>query len=1184
MANNTDKTKLQQDFETIRDERTTHANTARRIGNAFLSLLNYADIAANDKLSAVNDDTAHGLITFLKGIKISKLFSFDQNGNIITHTIASDDYSENNQRGFTIARNVDGSYRLCLSEIQAWGMAALGSLLVKGNTTIGGNTSIGGDTTMGGTVSSPDFASGFLSGKGWRIASVPTTNAAGETEQKATAELDNIIVRGTLRIFEMVVSQLLGENDNRIFSAMLEVDHYDPATGKVYLDTQEGKMLNPFRPDDCIMVQQYSGMPSADNKGYISKAYELIIDEVGSEGEGEKMLAWVTFHGFTSTIEDATPEALIQKRDTFVRVDNLTDPDRKGIIEMMTVGTDTPYIDIIHGLKTDPAGALKGRLGNLQGIIHPLFGALRGFGEYLQNLYATGDFILRRTGESIDTKIQMLQNQFATRFSQTSYEASEEQNYLHNGQFLQATGSTDDALLIDGWQIDEGEDAQFWVDANGMPVMVNRELTTSGNHKVQIDNCEGRNVLHIISSGISQANALIKQPGTHTEYTQPQADATDTTAASREVQDTLYIMARVYANTASRLTIGFSGCTEVSGKTNTLTIQTLQLAATGDWQTINLQGTWNGTGHFQLKADGNLLIEQVIITDEPLANLAKTVSTQIQQTATNIKLLGENISKVDGKTTQLGIDINAQDKSIRQYVDEKDEQNRQDTSSAITLTAEGINATVEEVKETANNNSSSIAKLQQTAKDITISVTEVETAAGTAQSTAEKAQASADNAQGAADKAQASADNAQGAADKAQSAADTAQADAEKANTSISKLQVSVNEISATVGKAATADDLMEVDTRLSGMMADQKKKFSSDIEILGNHIDDVDQEIRNDYATTITKVQQYSDSWSVAAGAFDKNGNLVQCSGETIDTHFANLFAQKIKTDDAGNITNISKSGLLVTDDKTELETKISTVDGKVVEKATISTMITDGISQATITANQIKLEGAVTANDYFKINTDGSMEAKSGKIGCLTINSDGTIVEDGMKISNNGMLFYHVGTDAGYGPDNFWFKINTDSSFNPIAEIEGCNCPNGAMRIGTYRNGDYEYPCIPLVLSAGAGFHPALKIESGYIHDMRGDVFSFTSSVYMNDNDHDSGSTIFLNNTSAIKVYLPTDPMSGQYYRFIKNGSDVTFYGYGKNIALKGRTDLLSSYSNGTARAWIECIYDGEKWFINF
>ena len=41
MADQLNKDKLQQDFEQIRDERRKSANTAERIGNAFLSLLHF---------------------------------------------------------------------------------------------------------------------------------------------------------------------------------------------------------------------------------------------------------------------------------------------------------------------------------------------------------------------------------------------------------------------------------------------------------------------------------------------------------------------------------------------------------------------------------------------------------------------------------------------------------------------------------------------------------------------------------------------------------------------------------------------------------------------------------------------------------------------------------------------------------------------------------------------------------------------------------------------------------------------------------------------------------------------------------------------------------------------------------------------------------------------------------------
>lgn len=926
MAENKDINKIREAFEGIRDERVKHANTASRIGNAFLSLLDYASSADNDKLSAINDDTAHGLITFLKGIKIGNLFSFSKEGDIIAHSIATDDYSEAGQKGFCLATKENGGYKLCIEEILAWGLATVSALHVKGAARF--------DDTIG----SPDFVSGFLDGKGWRLANNPTTNAAGVQENKYNLELDNLIVRGTMRIFEMIVSQLLGENDNRIFTAMLEVDHYNPETGRVYLDTHEGRMYNPFRKDDYIMVQQYNGMPSTENNHYVTKRYELIVTEVGSEGSGEDMLAWVKFKNFTSSMEGATAEQLITKRDTFVRVDNLTDPDRKGIIQMMTVGSDTPYMDIIYGLKTDPDNALKGRLGNLRGITHPLFGALSGFGEFLQNLYATGDFVLRRTGESIDTKIQMLQNQFATRFAQTSYEATEENNYLHNGQFLTAIGYNDEQL-IDGWTIDDTDESQFWVDANGLPVMVNGAATVSGNHRVSIDNNEGRNMLHIQDSGVKQSNDLIRKPGTHKEYTQPSAekgeDGMNTTGDSyTEVQNTLYISARIYAKTAGTLTFGFEGCKAVEGKTNDLSAQSVSVPYSAEWQTVELNGKWNGTGDFVLRYTGDIYVALLTITDEPLDNLSKTVSTQILQTAKNIKLLGQNIDKVNGTTTQLGIELDAEKEAIRLYVDKRYGELNTTLSSRIEIEAGRIDL-INTWQDSTNEKISGIYT------DIDSITARVESVTNTANGT----------------------------------------------KAALAELKITVNDINTTVGKAATKDELNAAKDTLQGTMSDNYNALNSSVAEARRHADSVGSDIRNDYAPTISLVSQNADSWSSAVARFDANGKLKDTSYLITTADYNALMSERFNAD--GTLKN--KGGLLVTADYNALTTKIEGVDGKILSEATIKTMIANGISSATITADQINLNGVVTANSNFKINKDGSMEALAGKIAGMQISGDG-------------------------------------------------------------------------------------------------------------------------------------------------------------------------------------------------
>lgn len=796
------------------------------------------------------DDTAEGTITFEKvqkllgGLLVGEEFSFDKEGNIIAHSISSDGASEENGKGFTILQkdSLTNTYKLCIDEVIAYTVATVGKLFVNGN------------SRFGGELSSKQFISGFLGGLGWGIYNTPVTNAAGEQENKWTGEFDNVIVRGSLRVFEMIISQLLGENDNRIFTGMMEVDHYDAESGKVYLNTQDGKLYNPFRKNDIVMVQQYNGQPSEENDHYVTKTYELLITDAGcgSLDDGDKRLDWVTFTNFTTTMEGATAESLIKKKDTFVRVDNLSDSQRKGIIQMMTVGANTPYMDIIYGMKTDPNNALKGRLGNLKGIVHPILGELSGFGEFLNNLYAVGDFIIQRTGESVDSKLQMLENMFSSRFSQTSYELTNSDNYLENGQFLEQVRDDEDTI-ISCWTVDSTDESMFWADALGNPFMVNGMLSVSGNRKVSIDKVDGRQVLRLQNCGVKQLNAHIKQPGTHKEYSQPSGDTgknglKTTATGSTDVQDKLYISIRIFAKTAGTLTIGFEGCSSVSGKSNTLTAQNIAVPYSGDWTNIPLEGVWNGTGDFAIRYTGDCYIAIASITDKPLSEFSKSVSTQIKQTATNIQLLGENINKVDGTTTQLGLDLDAEKKSIRQYVNETDKANRTFTKSGIETAVGKVQTWVMELDYATNTTVST--KVEQLSDSIT--------------STVEKVDANSD---------------------------------------SITEIKQDIKTITQTVGNAATKEQLKANVDALNG-------SISSNLDAAKAYADGVGTDITDAYDSTITTVKQNSDSWSVAAGGFDANGKLKSSAGAVLTTDFAGLFVKQV---DAKGLVNTSQMNVAI-------------------------------------------------------------------------------------------------------------------------------------------------------------------------------------------------------------------------------------------------------------------------------
>lgn len=943
MAVEYDKNDLQTKFEGIRDERRLQANTAYRIGTAFLSLLHFASDEMHTTieellkkiegkyLSKVKDDEAAGLITFLRGLRVGAGYKFDESGNILADSIDAN------------------------------------------------NLNVGGNSVFAGDLCSPDFVAGFLTGKGWRLKNEPVENAAGVLENKYNLELDNLIVRGSMRIFEMIISQLLGENDNRIFSAMMEVDHFDAESGRVYLDTKEGRMYNSFRKGDYIMVQQYNGLPSEENDHYVTKNYELLVKEVGTEGEGEDRLAWVTFENFTSSMAGATPEKLIKKRDTFVRVDNVSDTDRKGIIQVMTVGSDTPYIDIVQGLKTNPDSALKGRIGNLKGIRHPVLGQLKGFGEYLNNLYAVGEFVLSRTGESIDTKFQVLENMFSSRFSKTSYELTNEKNYLENGQFLEQITDSENKIIA-GWDIDTTDESVFWFDASGLPVMVNGNPTASGNRKVSLEKVDGRQILRVQNCGIRQKNALIRQPGTHKEYVageKSSAELPPTEAGYTDVQDKLYISVRIYAKTAGKLTIGFADCEEVRGKQNTLQQRTVNVAYSGAWKTIPIEGVWNGTGDFVIQYTGDCYLAIASLTDEPLSELSKTVSTQIVQTANNIKLLGENIDTVNKKAVKVGIELDAEKGEIRQYVDQKDKKNREDTSSLIVQTSSSITSSVDKKLKDQYNTvtseySSSISQTaegirqwvgrQDYAKNTTVS-SSIEQLSGRITSTVEMVNAN---------------------------------------TSSITQIQHDIESITLTVGKAATQDQLKaNVET------------LNKSISSARSHADEVGSGIRSDYASTITTVKQNSSSWSVAAGGFDANGKLLASAGAVLYKEFAGLFS-----------TAFTNKGGVV---KSEISSFIT--------KDTAGNMI----SNATIQADKINLTGhcmnfsggqITITTPNFKLDSTGSIWCQNGTFSGTVagvhgsfktldcVDSNGNVVGNIQFGSDGRMWFsgdmYHQGYDS--------------------------------------------------------------------------------------------------------------------------------------------------------------------------
>lgn len=92
-------------------------------------------------LAKDKDDTAAGLITFLKGLRLGKSTKYyiDADGNVTINLLNSADYDDAMQSGFGFYKRKDGKYGLNVTDLSVWGKAYFNNLTIRELTYIGGN-------------------------------------------------------------------------------------------------------------------------------------------------------------------------------------------------------------------------------------------------------------------------------------------------------------------------------------------------------------------------------------------------------------------------------------------------------------------------------------------------------------------------------------------------------------------------------------------------------------------------------------------------------------------------------------------------------------------------------------------------------------------------------------------------------------------------------------------------------------------------------------------------------------------------------------------------------------------------------------------------------------------------------------------------------------------------------------
>lgn len=236
--------------------------------------------------------------------------------------------------------------------------------------------------------------------------------------------------------------------------------------------------------------------------------------------------------------------------------------------------------------------------------------------------------------------------------------------------------------------------------------------------------------------------------------------------------------------------------------------------------------------------------------------------------------------------------------------------------------------------------------------------------------------------------------------------------------------------------------------------------EYKSGVDGLTQNLSHVQTDLKNNYSTTVAMnaaIKAEIDGFSSKVSKTYATGSDVKQKLKTVDATaqgYADAAKQaaidtaKASTDEllksyatvkqmqsaidqkADSITSAVSSTYATKASVTSLETWKKEASQKITDSAIISTVssssawnkkadkaflisqINQSAERVSISASKIKLEGVVTANNYFRINTDGSMEVEHGYVGDWEI-KNGNLSANGIIMDASGG-FLQFGTDT--------------------------------------------------------------------------------------------------------------------------------------------------------------------------
>lgn len=302
-----------------------------------------------------------------------------------------------------------------------------------------------------------------------------------------------------------------------------------------------------------------------------------------------------------------------------------------------------------------------------------------------------------------------------------------------------------------------------------------------------------------------------------------------------------------------------------------------------------------------------------------------------------------------------------------------------------------------------------------------------------------------------------------------------------------SEFQQTARGLSATISSnKQDADGSIE---NITNKLEATSSSLSSTIEANKKDADGNFEKLKTEFKQTTDGITS-----TVEKNKTDADGKLEKLSAAvTLNANQIEIANSRFNAD--GTLKN--KSGLMTTDDKATLATR-EYVDGKVVNEATITTMINKGISSATIKADQIRFTGTTTVfesgeiiirsnglnlDQYGNATFNGEIHATSGwfgnpgnnikiatdetgAVGLSPTNTTGWRDDNNICFTRAGQLYFNSTSDDGktvtsitsgdirvgrgdsFGSDTPKFHVNTSGDKLQIAAV---NLPTSASEAGS-------------------------------------------------------------------------------------------------------------------------------------